>query len=61
MVLGGSCPSLSRATGGSAAEEASAILDEALNLVGNGPEGSIYRQIVDSIWGADLFGEESPV
>jgi len=35
--------------------DASVLLDEALSLVGSGPEGELLRRIIDSVWGSDLF------
>ena len=50
-----------RAGGRPAAEEAVVLLDEALRLVGDGPEGDLYRQVAGSVWWTDLFGEAGGV
>lgn len=55
IVQGNPYPSRRARSRGASTAEASVLLDEALGLIGNGPEGDLYRQLIDMVWGEDLF------
>jgi geranylgeranyl pyrophosphate synthase len=60
MIQGCACPSRRRLARGSSTAEVSMLLDEAIALVGNGPEGDVYRLLIASAWGEDLFRDVEP-
>lgn len=60
IVQGSPYPSRGGRPKATSTAEASVLLDEALGLIGNGPEGDLYRQLIDLVWGEDLFSGVEP-